>query len=125
MLNSVLTLVYRLGIPTWDAQNVFFLQFSTDSDIGFFCFECASEIFLEKCTFQSWVGLEWPVDILQLRPLTVLPILDEFPMSIVQNPLLSSDVRKVARSEIEALHHQIYRSSRFFCTETLQQINLD
>ena len=45
----------------------------------------------------TWEGA---VDILQLRPLTVLPILDEFPMSIVQNPLLSSDVRKVARSEI-------------------------
>ena len=36
-------------------------------------------------------GGELDVDILQLRPLTVFPILGEFPMSIVQNSLLSSE----------------------------------
>ena len=74
-----------------------------------FCFECVSKMFISHSRkvyfwkFSKW-GLAW--DILQLQPLTVFPILDKFPMSIVQNPPLSSwqcqvSVRKLARSKIK------------------------
>ena len=101
-----------------DAQNLFsFFIFWQTPISDFCCFERESKtspVFLEKCTFQSWevsIGLGGcPLDILQLRPLTVFPILDEFPMPIVQSPLLSSDVRKLAKREIKALQYQIYRT---------------
>ena len=74
---------------------LFFPQFSTDSDIGFFPVLNAAKFCPGKVYFPK-LGSDFgglggrAVDILQLRPLTVFPILDEFPMSILQYPLFDS-----------------------------------